>query len=264
MIEDDHSNKLIESKIRFAKEQRFMGSRKNKDESGRLPPGQSRVNGLPVLDLGIQPEISKNDWSLVIDGLVDVPITLNWAQFSDLDQAETQADIHCVTSWSSFDNKWSGVQLSTLIDLVRPRNEARHVMLHGHDGYTTNVPIEDLLQNNCLVATSWNGESLSVSHGGPARLVIPHLYFWKSAKWIKRIEFLAKDAPGYWEQRGYHNDGDPWEEQRYGKRLTHALTTAVGEPAGETVTQQIPAEMAPVQSPLARLKAWISYHFFPE
>lgn len=264
MLDQEHTTKLIESKIRFAQQQRFMDSAKIPDNSGRLPPGQSKVNGLPVLDLGIHPDISLDDWKLVIDGCVECPLAIDWKVFQALEQVNEQTDIHCVTSWSSFDNQWGGVRLSTLLEIARPAPHATHAMLHGYDGYTTNVAIADLLEENCLVATSWNGESLSSSHGAPARIVIPHRYFWKSAKWIARIEFLAKDAPGYWEQRGYHNDGDPWDEQRYGKRPTPALTTAAGEPAGQTVTQQIPAEMAAVPSPLAKLKAWITYHFFPD
>lgn len=256
MIDDEHSTKLIEAKIRFAEEHRFMASKK-RDLTGRLPPGQSKVNGLPVLDLGVHPEISHSEWMLVIDGEVENPCAINWEQFSNLEQADVVTDIHCVTSWSSFDNRWKGVSLSTLVDLVGLRDGATHAMLHGHDGYTTNVPIEDLLQGNCLIATSWNGDSLSTSHGGPARLVIPHLYFWKSAKWIRRIEFMRADAPGYWEQRGYHNDGDPWQEQRYGK------PTPRPEPVIEAINT---AEHCEIPSPslFSRLKAWVNYHFFPE
>ena len=258
MIGDKHSTKLIDAKIRFAQEQRFMATEKIPDDSGRLPPGQSKVKGLPVLDLGIHPEISRAEWQLVIDGFVNYPCTIGWEQFAGLEQTQILADIHCVTSWSSYDNKWAGVKLETLIKLVCPKEGATRVMLHGHDGYSTNVPIDELLQEDCLVATSWNDESLSTSHGGPARIVIPNLYFWKSAKWINRIEFMSEDAPGYWEQRGYHNDGDPWQEQRYGKPIR---PTAPAE-----VEQIITPDNNALSSPslLSRLRAWVNYHFFPD
>ena len=261
MIDDEHSTKLIEAKIRFAQEQRFIALQRSPDNSGRLPPGQAKVKGLPVLDLGIHPELTHTDWRLVIDGAVEHPCVLDWQQFTGLEQADALTDIHCVTSWSSFDNHWSGVRFGTLADLVGPTAAATHVMLHGYDGYTTNIPIEELLQDNCLVATSWNGELLSESHGGPARLVIPQLYFWKSAKWISRIEFLKEDAPGYWEQRGYHNDGDPWVEQRYGKRLLPAADTAIIE-APPTKAEDV--VLAQAESLLTRIKGWVSYHFFPD
>lgn len=258
MIDEEHSTKLIEAKIRFAQERRFMASEKLSDTSGRLPPGQSRVKGLPVLDLGIHPEIDLATWALVIDGAVETPVRIKWEHFNTLDQATIETDIHCVTSWSSFDNQWSGVSLATLLDLVKPRSKATHVMFHATDGYTTNVPIEDLLQDNCMVATAWNGEPLSDSHGGPARLVIPHLYFWKSAKWVCRIELLEADAPGYWEKRGYHNDGDPWQEQRYGARIDTPQAAPV---------ELAPTLVEPVKPPklgvIERISAWVNYHFFP-
>lgn len=259
MIDDEQATKLTKAKIRFAEEQRFMHIERKDDATGRLPNGQSRVKGLPVLDLGVQPEIDLENWSLTLDGHVSEVWTLDWGFFNELTKVETHVDIHCVTSWSSFDNKWIGVPMRTLINMARPLPDATHVMLHSSDGYTTNVPIDDLLSTNCIVATSWNGDPLSSSHGGPARLVIPHLYFWKSAKWICRIEFMTQDAPGYWEQRGYHNDGDPWQEQRYAERLLKPETPP--EPV-----QIVSVEVAPAEQPslAARIAGWVRYHFFPD
>lgn len=257
---DKQNTKLVEAKIRFASEQRFMDKNREEDPSGRLPRGQSKVKGLPVLDLGEQPEIPLEEWVLIVDGATERSIRLTWDDFSALPQAETIVDIHCVTSWSSFDNQWGGVRVADLLRLAGPTPAATHVMLHSADGYTTNVPLADILEDDCLVATSWNGDPLSCSHGGPARLVIPHLYFWKSAKWIVRIEILTKDAPGYWEQRGYHNDGDPWKEQRYS--TAPIQRNAPAEPA--IAPMPVIGEQAPAPTLLGRISAWIRYHFFPD
>jgi DMSO/TMAO reductase YedYZ molybdopterin-dependent catalytic subunit len=151
-----------------------------------------------------------------VDGAVANPIGLDWAQFMDLPQAEDQSDIHCVTQWSRYDNRWQGVKTSVLLALVQPRPEARHVILHSHDGYTTNLLLAHFAEDDCLVAHSHDGVPLTREHGAPARVIVPRYYFWKSAKWIKRIEISAVDRPGFWEVRGYHNVGDPWIEERYG------------------------------------------------
>lgn len=151
MLDENHSTKLTETKIRLAQEQRVRASSKIPDSSGRLPPGQSKVNGLPVLDLGIQPEIALEDWKLVIDGCVEHPLLIDWGQLQALEQVEALADIHCVTSWSSFDNRWTGVKLGTLLEIALPSTRATHAMLHGYDGYTTNVPLTDLLNEPCLI-----------------------------------------------------------------------------------------------------------------
>ncbi|HSI00538.1 MAG TPA: molybdopterin-dependent oxidoreductase, partial [Reyranella sp.] len=150
---------------------------------------------------------------------VEQPATLKWGEFTDLPKVALTSDIHCVTAWSRYDNKWEGVSARTLIDLVKPKAEAQHVIFHSYDTYTTNVPLADFAADDVLLAWSWNGEAISREHGGPLRVVIPKLYFWKSAKWIKRIEFSALDKPGFWELRGYHNDGDPWLEQRYDEEM---------------------------------------------
>jgi DMSO/TMAO reductase YedYZ molybdopterin-dependent catalytic subunit len=161
------------------------------------------------------PSVSRETWRLDVDGAVENPVTWNFAQFSAQPQRRFITDIHCVTTWSRFDNEWEGFATDDLLDVCRPRPEARFVVLHSHDGYTTNLRIEDFAANNVFLAHTWSGAPLQYGHGGPVRMVVPHLYFWKSAKWLRRIEFRTNDAPGYWELRGYHNRGDPWQEQRY-------------------------------------------------
>ncbi len=151
-----------------------------------------------------------------MDGLVDRPVTLDWPAFSGLERAERQSDIHCVTAWSRYDNRWQGVSTADLLDLVRPQPGARHVICESHDGYATNLPLADFAAAEALLATHWEDLPLTPEHGAPVRLVVPHLYFWKSAKWLHRLTFSAEDRPGFWEVRGYHNRGNPWAEQRYG------------------------------------------------
>lgn len=208
-------SKLTRSKQRWASERRFITGTVARSDSERLPPGQHLVRDWPVLDLGRQPDITHDRWRLGITGMVERPVTLDWAAFTALPQTDLRSDIHCVTTWSRYDNDWTGVATRDLLDLVQPRDEAGFVMLHGHDGYTTNVPLADFAAPQALVAHSWQGRPLSREHGGPARLVIPHLYFWKSAKWISEIVFLGADRPGFWEVNGYHMRGDPWAEERY-------------------------------------------------
>lgn len=208
-------SKLTRSKQRWASERRFITGTVARSDGERLPPGQHLVRDWPVLDLGRQPDITHDRWRLGITGMVERPVTLDWAAFTALPQTDLRSDIHCVTTWSRYDNDWTGVATRDLLDLVQPRDEAGFVMLHGHDGYTTNVPLADFAAPQALVAHSWQGRPLSREHGGPARLVIPHLYFWKSAKWISEIVFLGADRPGFWEVNGYHMRGDPWAEERY-------------------------------------------------
>ncbi|WP_439813855.1 sulfite oxidase-like oxidoreductase [Zavarzinia sp. CC-PAN008] len=207
--------KLILSKQQWAKLGRLLTGRPARRDE-RLPPGQKLVKDWPVLDLGIQPHVDPRTWSLVVDGAVANPLSLDLPGFLALPQVQDVSDIHCVTSWSRYDNRWSGVAGADLLAAAQPTDAARHVLFHAHDGYTTNVPLEELARPGALLATHWEGKPLSREHGGPVRVVIPQLYFWKSAKWIKRIEVLAEDEPGFWERNGYHNFGDPWEEQRYG------------------------------------------------
>lgn len=181
----------------------------------RLPPGQRQVHDFPVLDLGVQPDIPLPDWSLRIHGQVANPVTLSWADFRALPTFRDTSDFHCVTTWSQFDMAWEGVAFFTLTDLVQPRPTATHVYFRAYDGYTTNVPLEVLLDDDVLVAHSWNGEPLHREHGGPARVIVPKLYAWKGAKWVKEMIFLDRDIRGFWELRGYSNTADPWRDDRF-------------------------------------------------
>ena len=208
-------DKLIRRKQESAEEGRLLTGANADPAKDRLPPGQREVKTWPVLDLGAQPKIDLNLWRLVIDGLVENPVNLDWDAFNALPQSELTSDIHCVTSWSRFDNRWRGVAVKDLLAHVNPNAEARFVTLHSYDTYTTNLPLDEFAVPDALLATHWEGEPLTVDHGGPLRVVVPQLYFWKSAKWVKRITFVAEDQPGFWEVRGYHNHGDPWEEERY-------------------------------------------------
>jgi DMSO/TMAO reductase YedYZ molybdopterin-dependent catalytic subunit len=146
---------------------------------------------------------------------VDNPVFWSWAEFTAQPQSQFVSDIHCVTTWSRYDNQWEGLAARDLLAACQPRDDARFVVLHSYDGYTTNLALADFAAEDALLAHSWSGKPLTSEHGGPVRLVVPHLYFWKSAKWLQAIEFSSADAPGYWEVRGYHNRGDPWAEQRY-------------------------------------------------
>lgn len=208
-------DKLIATKQQWAKVGRLLTGKSDEAHASRLPPGQKLVTNWPVLDLGLQPDVPKDEWRLTVDGLVENPVTLSFEAFQQLPQTESVSDIHCVTQWSRYDNYWQGVASRDLIALVRPKAEAAHVVFHAHDGYTTNVTLEVFAADDVIVAHAWEGAPLPREHGGPVRIVIPRFYFWKSAKWVKRIEFRRDDKPGFWEVRGYHNVGDPWTEERY-------------------------------------------------
>ena len=208
-------SKLTRSKQRWAQEGRFLTGKTARPEEQRLPPGQHLTRDWPTLDLGLTPEISHQRWHLDVYGAVENPVFWSFAEFLGRAQTHVTSDIHCVTTWSRYDNQWIGLPTRELLAACQPREDARFVVLHSYDGYTTNLSLEDFAAEDALLAHSWSGEPLTVEHGGPVRLVVPHLYFWKSAKWLQAIEFLANDAPGYWEVRGYHNRGDPWAEQRY-------------------------------------------------
>jgi DMSO/TMAO reductase YedYZ molybdopterin-dependent catalytic subunit len=208
-------SKLTTSKRRWAAEHKFLTGRVSRPETERLPPGQHLVKNWPVLDLGQTPSVSTDTWRLDVRGLVETPLTLKWVEFQGLEQSRKVSDIHCVTTWSRYDNEWKGVLTRDLLDLAMPKPEATHVMLTSYDGYTTNLPLEDFASEDAVLATHWEGEPITRDHGGPMRLVVPHLYFWKSAKWLRRIELMAGDKPGFWEQNGYHMYGDPWREERY-------------------------------------------------
>jgi DMSO/TMAO reductase YedYZ molybdopterin-dependent catalytic subunit len=181
----------------------------------RLPPGQKLTEGWPVLHYGSIPKIELDTWKFELSGLVDEPVSFTWQEFMALPQVTITNDIHCVTTWSKFDNTWTGVPVRELLKRVQLKPEAKHVMIQAFGGYTTNLPIADLDLENNLLAHTHNGESLTRDHGWPLRLVVPHLYFWKSAKWVRGFQFLPQDKPGFWEMYGYHNRGDPWKEERY-------------------------------------------------
>jgi DMSO/TMAO reductase YedYZ molybdopterin-dependent catalytic subunit len=205
---------IIERKERFAR--KMAGKARPAVRShDRLPPGQHLTPGFPVLDLGIQPEIPLHEWRLDVGGLVENPKTFTWGEFNSLPQFEDVSDFHCVTTWSKFDVRWSGVAFFTLAEIVRPKPEAKHVLFAGYDNYTTNVRIEDVMDDDVLIASNYDGQPLAREHGGPVRVVIPKLYAWKSAKFVRSIEFIAEDRPGFWEVRGYSNTADPWTEDRF-------------------------------------------------
>ena len=207
-------DKYIEAKERWAR--KMAGKEKPAIRStDRLPPGQRQVHNFPVLDLGIRPEVTLDQWELKIHGHVENPVTMNWTQFMALPQFNDVSDFHCVTTWSQFDMPWTGVAFFTITDLVKPKASATHVFFKSYDGYSTNVPLELCLDGDVLVATKFGGLPLSREHGGPARIIIPKLYAWKGAKFVKSLTFLAEDRLGFWEVRGYHNVGDPWKEERY-------------------------------------------------
>ena len=182
----------------------------------RIPPGQYEVADFPVLHYGPVARIDRDKWTLRIFGLVDRELTLNDGDFSALPQVKVFSDIHCVTTWSQLNNLWTGVATNTLKDLVKLQREAKYVIVHAAYGFTTNLEMADFFAKDVLFATHFNGQPLTPEHGAPVRLVVPRLYFWKSAKWVTGVEFTKEDRPGFWESNGYHNHGDPWEEERYG------------------------------------------------
>ena len=209
--------KVIEGKIALAKRNVEQGMKPGKiSPDARIPQGQSRVSDFPVLDMGIRPAIDKATWTLRLFGLVANEASLDWAAFTALPQAKVFSDMHCVTRWSQLDMDWQGVAARELVMLAAPLDAAQFVTLHGFDGYTTNLPLAALLDDDVLIAHSVFGQPLSMEHGWPARMVVPKRYAWKGAKWISAIEFHEKDRPGFWEVRGYHNDADPWKEERFG------------------------------------------------
>jgi DMSO/TMAO reductase YedYZ molybdopterin-dependent catalytic subunit len=216
MTDDDiPPTKLTRTKQRWAKEGRFLTGRHGRPETERLPPGQHLVRDWPVLDLGLRPDVTHANWRLDISGEVERPAHLDWDAFMALPQRREVSDIHCVTTWSRYDNAWDGVATGDLLAAVQPKASARFVLLSSSDGYTTKVALSDFAAPDAILARGWEGRPLTRGHGGPVRLVIPHLYFWKSAKWLKGITFLAADRRGYWEVNGYHNHADPWLEERY-------------------------------------------------
>lgn len=215
-IEGAIRQKLVERKQDWAREGRLITGLRGDPAKDRLPPAQRLVTDWPVLDLGVQPDVAKEKFRLRVEGLVEAPLRLDWDAFQALPQVELLCDIHCVTQWSRYDNRFTGVRTRDLLDLARPKAAARFVSMTSYDGYTTNLTLEDFAAEDVIVAHAWEGRPLERRHGGPARLVLPRLYFWKSPKWLTRIELLGADRPGFWEVRGYNNRGDPWQEERYG------------------------------------------------
>jgi DMSO/TMAO reductase YedYZ molybdopterin-dependent catalytic subunit len=190
----------------------FHGRRPAVDAT-RVPPGQYVTNDFPVLSAGPTPRTPLDEWSFTISGAVDEPVSWPWAEFIELPAETPTVDIHCVTKWSKLDTGWKGVSLDTLLNGVD--TEGTYVSAWCDGGYTTNLPLEDVTGGKAWIAYEYEGEPLAPEHGGPARLLVPHLYFWKSAKWVRGLELLDHDEPGFWEVYGYHNYGDPWKEQRY-------------------------------------------------
>ncbi|MBW3543369.1 MAG: sulfite oxidase-like oxidoreductase [Planctomycetes bacterium] len=183
----------------------------------RVPPGQSRTKKWPVLHAGRVPTVPLDRWRLEVGGLVERPLRLTWDEFQQLPRVKVFADFHCVTQWSRLGNLWEGVAVKELLRRASVKPEARYVVATGYDdGWTTNLPLADFDSDDALIADLHDGEPLSADHGGPARLIVPQLYAWKSAKWLRRIDLVPEDRPGYWEQLGYHNHGDPWTEERFG------------------------------------------------
>jgi DMSO/TMAO reductase YedYZ molybdopterin-dependent catalytic subunit len=184
-------------------------------DMGRLPPGQSLTLKFPVLHYGAVPQTDLRMWTLSTFGLVEEEKVWSWEEFIKLPTKKLTCDIHCVTRWSKFDTTWEGLPFKTLVDLTGIKSEAKFVIAHCEQGYTTNLPLEVMLDDDVLLAYKYDDTYLEPEHGFPLRTLVPKRYFWKSAKWLRAIEFAATDRPGFWEKAGYHNEGDPWKEQRY-------------------------------------------------
>lgn len=199
---------LFEGNERKVLEQRMK-------EDGRLPPGQSLTLKWPVLHYGSVPRFDPERWDFQVFGLVENPVRWSWKEFNALPTVATHSDFHCVTRWSRFDNDWKGVSFREVLGRVKPKPSAKYVLVHAEQGFTANVPLADLDRDEVLFATHHDGEPLSADHGYPLRLIVPHLYAWKSVKWVRGIEFLDHDQAGFWEQNGYHMYGDPFKEQRF-------------------------------------------------
>jgi DMSO/TMAO reductase YedYZ molybdopterin-dependent catalytic subunit len=202
----------------FKRVQRLRNADRRREHDpgrGRLPPGQVITAKFPVLSYGSTPRIDLKEWRLKVWGLVEEPREWTWEEFMQLPRQRQVSDIHCVTRWSKLDTVWEGVPFREIVNLVRPRPEASFVMEHSYGGYTTNMALEELLEDDVLLAFNYDDQPLEAEHGGPMRLLVPKLYFWKSAKWLRGLEFLGQNQPGFWEMYGYHMHGDPWTEERF-------------------------------------------------
>ena len=184
-------------------------------DPARLPPGQYVTERFPVLHVGDVPEYGPGEWDLTIDGLVDHPFTIGLDELKAMPSVNLTFDIHCVTKWSKFDTSWTGVPVRDLLARAGVHKRAKFVLEHAEFGYTTNLPLADITTDQAIVAYAFDGEEIEAIHGGPVRIVVPHLYFWKSAKWVRSLELIDRDRPGFWEHNGYHMYGDPWREQRH-------------------------------------------------
>ena len=193
----------------------FFGRRLSEEDAKRLPPGQYLEKGFPVLSAGPTPIVKTDNWRFAIKNGPRELKSWNWDEFNALPQTKFHRDIHCVTKWSKFDTNWEGVLFDDILKAAGIEPPTGFILAHSYDGYTTNVPVKDLTGDQAMVAVSYEGHPITSDHGGPARLLVPHLYFWKSAKWVNGLQFIEKDTPGFWELRGYHIYGDPWREQRF-------------------------------------------------
>lgn len=193
----------------------FWGRRPKPKNAHRIPPGQHEEFGFPVLSAGPTPRVSLTDWNFTLKAGVRPVKSWNWDEFNTLPKSEIVTDIHCVTTWTKLDTKWEGVLIDDLIKDAGLEAPAAYALAHSFDGYSTNVPLADLTAGKAMIALSYDGKPLEPDHGGPARLLVPHLYFWKSAKWVNGLQFIDKDTGGFWELRGYHMYGDPWKQQRF-------------------------------------------------
>ena len=195
----------------------FRGRRQPSDDANRLPPGQYETRDFPVLSAGPTPRIPLADWDFIVRDTSRKSARWTWKEFQALPRETVTKDLHCVTKWSKFGTVWEGVSIDVLIEeaVRRGLQPAPYVLALSEGGYTTNLALDDLTDGKAWIADGYNGAPLAPEHGGPARLLVPHLYFWKSAKWVRELRFMERDAPGFWESLGYHNRGDPWREQRY-------------------------------------------------
>ena len=193
----------------------FVGKRRQAGAANRIPPGQHNTLDFPVLSAGPTPRTPLDRWTFTIEGLVREPVQWTWQDFLQLPAQEFVVDIHCVTKWTKLDTRWEGVSVDTLLEHVELDHQARYVTAFSDGGYTTNIPLPDLINGQAFVAYQYDGKTLAPEHGGPARLVVPKLYFWKSAKWVRGLRLMASDKSGFWESLGYNNHGDPWKEERY-------------------------------------------------
>jgi DMSO/TMAO reductase YedYZ molybdopterin-dependent catalytic subunit len=229
MDERDKRERIVEARMRLkARFEREMAATPalsdaapggsgppNRHGMPRLPPGQTATDKWPVLDLGQTPTIRTSEWKLTVDGACDAPMTLRWADFMALEQVHDSSDFHCVTTWSKFDIAWVGVRMSELIARALPHDDARYVLCHAYDGYTTNLQLAECLKPDVLLVHTALGKPLPIEHGGPVRAITPQLYAWKGAKWISRIELLRDEKLGFWEEQGYSSTAHPWRDDRY-------------------------------------------------